>query len=120
MKKSLKILLTVCCVVVFLALSFFVYMFQAINNAKIFGSSLAINKEQYKLEKTTDDTVKILQLTDLQFASYFEAGLSLGIAKGAITKTKPDLIVLTGDNITNNSERRHAELLVRFFDSFHI
>lgn len=95
-------------------------MFQAINNSRVYESSLAINKEQYKLEKTTDEPIKILQLTDLQFASYFEAGLSLGIAKGVIAKTKPDLIVLTGDNITNNSDRKHAELLVRFFDSFRI
>lgn len=55
----------------------------------------------YSITKADDKPFKILQLTDLHigggYLSRHEDMKALAIAKAAIYKTKPDLIVLTGD-----------------------
>ena len=67
---------------------------------------------------TKSEEIKILQLTDTQISSVAESVLMLDIVKKTIKKSKPDMIVLTGDNISDFSTQETAQYLVKFMDSF--
>lgn len=87
--------------------------------------------ETFLLKIPTDRDFKILQLTDLHLGfgslSKSKDKLALSAVRKLIEKTKPDLIVLTGDCIfpflpmsgTRNN-RKQANRLTAFLDSFEI
>lgn len=90
-----------------------------------------INDETFAIRIPTDKDFRILQLTDLHlgfgFLSRGKDRLAMDAVKTIIEKSKPDLIVLTGDSIfpflpksgTLNN-RKQAYKLTEFMDSFEI
>lgn len=90
-----------------------------------------INDETFAIRISTDKDFRILQLTDLHlgfgFLSRGKDRLATDAVKTIIEKSKPDLIVLTGDSIfpflpksgTLNN-RKQAYKLTEFMDSFEI
>ena len=81
-------------------------------------------KDNYDKEnnilQTTSEEIKILQLSDIQIDNLTEAITPFNIAKEVIAKTKPDLIVLTGDNLGNSGGKKEITKLAKFMDSFEI
>ena len=90
-----------------------------------------IDNETFNLHIDTDKDYKILQLTDLQLGFGMFSGnkdkLALSAVAKIIKKSRPDLIVLTGDSIfpffpksgtINNG--RQARILTAFMDRFKI
>lgn len=118
-KRTISTILTICAVVAFFFVVTFEYFSAGINNSTVLFSVLAADRNTNTIT-TSSDQFKILQITDTQFNNYILAGLSLPLAKRAILKAKPDMIVLTGDNTHNDSTKREYDLLVRFLDSFGI
>ena len=90
-----------------------------------------IDDETFMLRIPKDKDFRILQLTDLHlgfgFLSRRKDKLALDAVRKLIEKSKPDLIVLTGDSIfpfwprsgTMNN-RKQAKKLMAFFDSLEI
>lgn len=90
-----------------------------------------INDETFAIRIPSDKDFKILQLTDLHlgfgFLSKGRDRLAMDAVKTIIEKSKPDMIVLTGDSIfpflpksgTLNN-RKQAKKLTEFLDSFEI
>ncbi len=76
-------------------------------------SQLEVNKEQSTLE-ATENSVKILQLTDLHVNGKVEMPLVFSIMKAAIKKSEPDLIVITGDVFSSGCEKKDVEILCDF------
>ena len=91
-----------------------------ITNFQTYDSNLEIDKENNLLYKTSDEDIKILQLSDIQIDNYKESIDPFTKIKTLIKRTKPHLIVLTGDNLDNPAEKKHFEKLVSFMDSFEI
>lgn len=59
-----------------------------------------VDKKTLTVECLGDD-MKILILSDLQFANYVEMSWAFSATKRAVKKTNPDLILTTGDNFGN-------------------
>ena len=90
-----------------------------------------IDNETFNLHIDTDKDYKILQLTDLHLGFGILSGKKDKLALSAVTKiikkSRPDLIVLTGDSIfpffpksgTMNNGRQ-ARILTAFMDRFKI
>ena len=90
-----------------------------------------IDNETFNLHIDTDKDYKILQLTDLHLGFGMFSGkkdkLALSAVAKIIKKSRPDLIVLTGDSIfpffpksgTMNNGRQ-ARILTAFMDRFKI
>ena len=88
-----------------------------------------IDNETFNLHIDTDKDYKILQLTDLHLGFGILSGKKDKLALSAVTKiikkSRPDLIVLTGDSIfpffpksgTMNNGRQ-ARILTAFMDRF--
>ncbi|MBR2381766.1 MAG: metallophosphoesterase [Clostridia bacterium] len=60
--------------------------------------------------------VKILHLTDLHTNGKLEMPLMFSIMKSAIMKSKPDLIVITGDVFSSGCDKKDVETLCEFLD----
>ena len=90
-----------------------------------------LDNETFALKINTDRDYKILQLTDLHLGfgmfSRKKDRLALRAVSRIIKRTKPDLIVLTGDSIfpffpkagTMNNKRQ-GELLISFMDRLYL
>lgn len=89
------------------------------------------DEETFTLRIPSDRDYKILQLTDLHLGFGIFSGKKDRLALAAVTelirRTKPDLLVLTGDSVfpffpksgTMNN-RKQAQKLLEFLDSFQI
>lgn len=80
-------------------------------------SSITICRENNTLI-TTEDEVRILQLTDVQFENYFEEKKIADEIVDLVKKTNPDLIVFTGDTLNNDANKIHLEIFIKFMDTF--
>ena len=90
-----------------------------------------LDNETFELKINTNRAYKILQLTDMHLGfgifSKKKDRLALKAVSQIIKRTKPDLIVITGDSVfpffpkagTMNNKRQ-AEIFIRFMDSFGI
>lgn len=90
-----------------------------------------LDNETFALKINTNRAYKILQLTDMHLGfgifSKKKDRLALKAVSQIIKRTKPDLIVITGDSVfpffpkagTMNNKRQ-AEIFIRFMDSFGI
>ena len=90
-----------------------------------------LDEETFSLRIPTDRDYKILQLTDLHLGFGMFSGKKDRLALAAVTelvrRTRPDLIVLTGDSVfpffpksgTMNN-RKQAQKLLAFLDGFQI
>lgn len=84
-----------------------------------FESNLTPNKAENILT-ATEDEIKILQLTDVQFQNYLNGNLVFNSVKKMIEKTTPDMVVFTGDNMGNKGKEEHLSAFVRFMDEFEL
>ena len=83
-------------------------------------SRLKIDKENRTLVFHGDDDIKILQLTDTQLLKIDEAGSVMETVRKTVKKASPDLIVLTGDNISDNTGVSLFLCLVKGMEKFEI
>ena len=81
---------------------------------------LKIDKEKQTLSFYGDDDIKILQLTDTQLLKIDEAGSVMETVRKTVKKAAPDLIVLTGDNISDNTGVSLFLCLVKGMEQFEI
>lgn len=65
----------------------------------------------YRLTMKFHDNFKILQLTDLHLGIESDLAMQLDFVKSAINETKPDLIILTGDNFMYASKNTVIQLM---------
>lgn len=107
-------------IIVLIPVSYYSLSYFAITNFKTYESNLIIDKENNVLLCKEDKDVKILHISDIQIDNYKEAIDPFKKIKKLISKTTPDLIVLTGDNLDNSGEVKHVKKLASFMDSFNI
>ena len=93
-----KILLSMVLVILVGVFLYGAVMFFAINNFNSYESTLAVDKENNILS-SDEESIKILQLTDLQTKNLFECAMAYPTVKRLVKENQPDLIVLTGDNV---------------------
>lgn len=118
MKLSKKILITLS-ILLTAAILALLFAFLAITNFTSYGSSLTVNKDAALLS-TNSDGIKILQLSDIQTSNIIECAMAYPTVKRLVDKTRPDLIVLTGDNISNGSGEDVLTAFISLMDSFEI
>ena len=94
-------------------------MFDAIKNYEPYTSSLVVDKDA-NLLVSDKESIKILQLTDLQTKNLFECSMAYPTVKQLVKENKPDLIVLTGDNVSNEANYGVVMAMIELFDSFEI
>jgi predicted phosphodiesterase len=70
--------------------------------AGVFACSQEVNKEYGKLQFNSDGNFKIFQITDMQDGAYMNESVK-DFLRASIKKENPDLIILTGDNISGGS-----------------
>lgn len=121
MKKIILSVLFTLLILLLIGIGFNVhFVSNLISNDKTYDSCLSIDKENELLIVNKNQKIKILQLSDIQINNYFEVARSFDIAKEAIERTSPDLIVLTGDNLNEMAWGIHLKRLINFMDSFGI
>ncbi len=118
MKK--KIFIALLLIVISLGLGFFIYVPFSLVNTKTYSSNLIVDKENNLLTLKENKEIKILQLSDIQISNFLFAGYAFDIVKTTIKKAKPDMIVLTGDNLTSDSDERLLKKYASFMDSFEL
>ena len=88
---------------------------------EIWLSSDKFDVSRYKtVEKAPGKAFKILQLTDIQIGSLTELSETKERIQEAIDNTKPDLLLLTGDNVEGPIGGSLLKSLGSFVDSFGI
>ena len=120
MKKIKKIALSVTAGIVTAVLAAAVWAGCVLANPRFYGSPLAFDRQTATLSLNGNGDLKILQLADTQVSNLKEALKSYSIVKRAVRKSKPDLLVLTGDNVNNGSSYDFVSGYVEFIDSFGI
>ncbi len=116
MKK--KLLITVSLILAFILILNCVFVSSFIVFAE-YDTSAAFDRSEGSIS-TPEGKLRILVLSDLQFANCIEMAFAFSAAKQTVSKAKPDLILTTGDNFGNNVKERHLNAFVRFMDSFDI
>lgn len=91
----------------------------AVTNFTAYGTSLVVNEEKQTLS-FSGESLKILQLSDVQTSNLVESAIAYPMLKRLVGRTEPDLIVLTGDNISNGSQMVVLDTFIRLMDSFEI
>lgn len=110
---SISIVSIICATILTFGLIFGI----SFSNKGGYTSCLTVNKETNTLS-TTSNSVKILQLTDIQLFNCFNSISALNAIKKTVAKTKPDLIVFTGDNVSDPCTKTSFNRLVKFVDAF--
>ena len=116
MKRFITILL----IIISLGLGFLIYVPTSLINTNTYTSNLIVDKENNLLKTKENKEIKILQLTDIQVSNFLFAGYAFDIVKNTIKKAQPDLLVLTGDNITSKADERLLNKFATFMDSFEL
>ena len=121
MKKILKTTLIILLVCI-LAVTVFCggFALYILNCSSAIGSRLIVDEDNKTLSVNDDKDLRILQLSDTQITAYGDALKTLDIIKLTVDKAKPDLIVLTGDNLMNDSKQSMLKKYIRFMDKFEI
>ena len=114
-----KILLSIIALVLAGALAFASVMFFAINNYNSYESSVIVDEEAH-LISAESDSVRILRFSDVQTANLIECAIAYPTVKRLVKTYQPDLIILTGDNISDDSGKLVLDAFVDLFDSFRI
>lgn len=115
----MKVLLSIIAILLIIALLVVGIMFWAINNFNSYKSSLIVDKENNLLISDKDE-IKILQMTDLQTKNLLECAMAYPTVKRLVKENKPDLIVLTGDNVAEGANYEVIMTMIELFDSFEI
>lgn len=114
-----KILISIITILLIIALLFTGVMFFAIKNYNSYGSPLEIDEDTRVISADSDE-VRILRFSDVQTANLIECAIAYPTVKRLVKTYKPDLIVLTGDNVSNGSGDLVLEAFIELFDSFEI
>lgn len=82
------------------------------------GQEFNLEKDTFVIEKKAGEEFKILQLTDLQlWASGKDNKRAFEVASEVIDKSEPDLVVLTGDNVSGVTAPYLLKDVIKFFES---
>ena len=82
------------------------------------GQEFNLEKDTFVIEKKAGEEFKILQLTDLQLWSNGKDNKrAFEVASEVIDKTNPDLVVLTGDNVSGLTVPYLLKDVIKFFES---
>ena len=92
-------------------LSYFCFPFILFTNPP--ESQIEVDKEQNTLT-ASENSIKILQLTDLHVNGKIEMPFVFSIMKSAIMESEPDLIVITGDVFSSGCREKDVEILCDF------
>ena len=84
------------------------------------GSRVVFDRENNTISVNDDEDIRILQLADTQISGLGDSLKSFGFIKRIVEKAKPDIIVLTGDNIMDDSKQTMLKHYINFFDKFEI
>ncbi len=93
--------------------------FLCISNYRAYGTSVEVDESRDTIS-SSGDSIKILQLSDVQTSNLIESAIAYPMLKRVVKRAAPDLIVLTGDNISNGSGRLVLRAFIRLMDSFEI
>ena len=118
--KLIKIGIAIFSLLLFTTILFFGYLITVLNCGRAIGSRVSFDKENNILSVNDNEAIRILQLSDTQICGLGDSLKSLDKIKLIIEKADPDLIVLTGDNLMNDSKRHMVRKYIRFLDSFEI
>ena len=121
MKNKLKsIVISIMCLVLLLGLIILGQIFYILNGSSKIGSRITFNREESSITVNDNDDIRILQISDTQITALGDSLKAFGPIKRVVEKSKPDLIVLTGDNLMNDSFKGMLKHYIRFFDAFEI
>ena len=114
-----KLLISLITILLICALIFTGVMYFAIKNFKEYGSPLVVDEEA-RMISTDEESVRILRFSDIQTTNLIECAIAYPTVKRLVKEYQPDLIILTGDNISNNSKKIVLDAFIDLFDSFEI
>ena len=104
--------------VVFLEIIMSIFMLN-MTGFDTYESRITVDRERGELHMSSDDA-RILQLSDVQTANLIECSIAYPTVKEVIRAANADLIVLTGDNISDGSGQIVLDTFIRFMDSFEL
>ena len=119
-RKIAKISLATLLIALTLGFMFLGYLTYILNCSIAIGSRLEIDKDNMVISVNDNKDIRILQLSDTQITLYGDAMKAMPLIKETVEKANPDLIVLTGDNLMNDSPKIMLKQYIRFFDRFEI
>lgn len=102
-----------------ISIIFILILFFAITNFISYTSSLTVDEAKRTLS-SNEESITILQLSDVQTANLIECAMAYPSVKRMVDKCRPDMIVLTGDNISNNSDVTVLSAFINLMDSFEL
>ena len=117
--KIKKIALIISVALVLAATIYGIILNSRITGSTSYESSLSVDKSAALLS-SNEDSITILQLTDIQTRSLVQCAAAYPKVKELVDKYQPDLIVLTGDNISDGSPRTVLKAMINLFDSFEL
>ena len=119
-KTAKKIVISIFCLIVFFCLLILGQIAIILNCSYPIGSRIIVYKDTQTLSVNDNNDIRILQLADTQISGLGDSLKSFGVIKRVVENAKPDLIVLTGDNIMDDSQPKMLEHFINFFDKFEI
>lgn len=121
MKKKIgKIILAVFCLLVLFGGVVLGQVISILNCSYSIGSRVVVDKENNTISVNDNDDIRILQLSDTQISGLGDSLKSFGVIKRIVEKAKPDMIVLVGDNIMDDSKPAMLKHFIKYFDKFKI
>lgn len=120
MKEKKGVVIRVIVIILAVVLAVGIFGLHGFYEKKEIETRLKVDKEKQTLSFYGDDDIKILQLTDTQLLEIDEVGSVVETVRKTVKKASPDLIVLTGDNISDNTGLSLFLWLVREMEQFEI
>lgn len=80
--------------------------------------SISFNKVSNEIQMDTNSNFKILQLSDIQVETIKQLDNAFSYINDLVIKTRPNLIVLSGDNIDYGAEKGVIEKLIKYMDAY--
>lgn len=115
-----KIIVSILCLVLLFGMIILGQVVYILNCSYPIGSRIAVDSEKNVISVNDDKDIRILQLSDTQISRLGDSLKSFGMIKRIVEKAKPDMIVMVGDNIMNDSPKIVLNDYIRFFDKFKI
>ncbi|MBE5738735.1 MAG: hypothetical protein E7354_03315 [Clostridiales bacterium] len=120
-KKIIKrVVIGILCAILIFGLVILGQILYILNCSKAIGSRLSFSRENNIISVKDNEDIRILQLSDTQITALGDSLKAFGVINRTVQKAKPDLIVLTGDNLMNDSTKMMLRHYVRFFDAYKI
>lgn len=114
-----KIVLSILALLAAISLIFTGVMFFAIKGFESYETSVTVD-EDAQVIRTDGDEVRILRFSDVQTKNLIECAIAYPTVKRLVKKYQPDIIILTGDNISDGSGELVLKAFIDLFDSFEI